>query len=304
MVADAARAVWRFHDGKRGHENQTLGLLEHLAERVAITVHDVAVPPGRPDPALPPPWLLVGAGRATHLPMLAARRTHGGRVVVLMRPLLPRRCFDLVIVPEHDGVAPDRRTLVTRGALNRMRPATTREPDLALVLVGGPSRHHGFDARALAEAVAMLVERAPTMRWVIATSRRTPPELTATLRRIAPDLPPALGPDEVDASWLPATLGRAAWCWVTEDSVSMVYEALTAGAATGILPVPRRGRAGRVVRGVQRLVAEGTVVPLARWLEGEALRPPRTPLAEARRCADWIADHWSAGASPGMRPGP
>ena len=40
-----------------------------------------------------------------------------------MKPSLPRRCFDLCIVPRHDGLAPDAHTLVTEGALNRIRPA-------------------------------------------------------------------------------------------------------------------------------------------------------------------------------------
>ena len=38
-----------------------------------------------------------------------------------MKPSLPRRWFDLCIVPQHDGVAADAHTLVTEGALNRIR---------------------------------------------------------------------------------------------------------------------------------------------------------------------------------------
>ena len=54
----------------------------------------------------------------------------------------------------------------------------------------------------------------------------------------------ATGPD-----WLPAQLARAGQAWATADSVSMVYEALTAGAAVGILDVPRQ-RASRISRDV------------------------------------------------------
>ena len=38
-----------------------------------------------------------------------------------------------------------------------------------------------------------------------------------------------------------AQVARSAQAWVTEDSVSMVYESLPAGAATGLLAVPRQG---------------------------------------------------------------
>jgi mitochondrial fission protein ELM1 len=44
--------------------------------------------------------------------------------------------------------------------------------------------------------------------------------------------------------WLPTQLARADQAWVTADSVSMVYEALTAGAAVGVLDVPRPRQAG------------------------------------------------------------
>jgi uncharacterized protein len=47
--------------------------------------------------------------------------------VVLMKPSLPRRWFDLCILPQHDGIAADAHTLVTEGALNRVRPAPDRD---------------------------------------------------------------------------------------------------------------------------------------------------------------------------------
>ena len=95
-----ALTVWRFVDGKPGHENQSLGMLRALAEHVEVRVEEIPVkrgwgnladwllkrcpnrPAGHPD-------LLVGAGHATHLPMLACRRACGGRTLVLMKPSLP-----------------------------------------------------------------------------------------------------------------------------------------------------------------------------------------------------------------------
>ena len=64
----------------------------------------------------------------------------------------------------------------------------------------------------------------------------------------------------------------------------MVYEALTAGAAVGILPVPRR-HASRVTTGLDRLVKENWATPYSTWEQGTALHAAPEPLDEATRCA-------------------
>ena len=121
------RVVWRFTDGKPGHENQTLGLLAALRERAPVDDHRIHVANCRAGllscltgrvafgEGLPDPDLIIGAGHATHLPMLNARRVRGGKVVVLMKPTLPVAWFDLCIIPAHDrprGHRPRRQSLL------------------------------------------------------------------------------------------------------------------------------------------------------------------------------------------------
>jgi mitochondrial fission protein ELM1 len=99
--------VWRILDGKPGHEKQTRGLSQALASLVPVSLHDLpsnrrwrdwlhwlggTFPAGQD---LPRPDLILIAGHATHWAGLAARRAHGGRLIVLMRPSLPRGWFDL-----------------------------------------------------------------------------------------------------------------------------------------------------------------------------------------------------------------
>ena len=106
--------VWCFTDGKAGHENQARGLIAALRTRTPVEDYSIDA---RSDPhplwsllarrdatgaGLPDPDLIVGAGHATHLPMLAARRARGGRVIVLMKPDLPLSWYDLCIIPLHD----------------------------------------------------------------------------------------------------------------------------------------------------------------------------------------------------------
>ncbi len=130
--------VWCFTDGKPGHDNQSRGLLAALRERVVVddfTIHIADCRAGLMScltgravfgRELPAPDLIIGAGHATHLPMLNARRVHGGRVVVLMKPTLPAAWFDLCVIPAHDRSRRAENILVTRGVLNRIRRAGSR----------------------------------------------------------------------------------------------------------------------------------------------------------------------------------
>jgi len=299
---EAAVVVWRLLDGKPGHENQTLGLVNALAELLPTAVHDLpavggwrawlALLLGRcpQAAALPDPDLIIGAGHATHVDMLACRRARGGRAVVLMRPSLPRNWFDLCVIPAHDGVAASTRVLVSRGVLNPLRPSAEKNPGIGLILVGGPSAHYGWDQAALCAQVAAITMRDPRS-WMVATSRRTPDATVAALQALAVDNLSIVPSANTAPGWLAAQLAPAPMVWVTEDSVSMLYEALTAGAACGVLPVPRK-RAGRVSAGVDMLLDDGIVGSYVAWQNGQSLVPPADSFDEAARCARWIRQQW------------
>ena len=288
--------LWRFTDGRPGHDGQSAGLARALGERLPVSVFNLEAaacrgslrhwllgrfPPGR---RLPDPDLLVGAGHATHLPLLAARRARGGRAVLLMKPSLPARWFDLCLVPAHDRPAAAANVLVTEGALNRIRPGGGHDPERALVLLGGPSRHHGWDSQAMVQQIAALLSARPGRRWTVALSPRTPAGFGALLRGAPLEVVEA----GADPDWLPAQLAAAGEVWVSEDSVSMLYEALTSGARVGVLAVPRR-RQGRVALGVDALVTAGRVAPPGSL----KLAPPAAePFDEAARCAAWMERRW------------
>lgn len=308
-IVDCARwparpwQIWRFSDGKAGHDNQSLGLIAALA--ALRPIHPVTLPPlpwsaalralwSRRWPesaALPAPDLLIGAGHGTHLSLLAARRACGGRTIVLMRPTLPLAWFDLGLVPEHDALPSRPNVFITRGALNRIQPSSTLEPDRGLFLIGGPSSHFGWDSAALRGQIAAIVAADSTMHWTLTTSRRTPGNFLADWREVAGSRLTLVPVTQTDPDWLPAQLARSGQVWVSADSVSMIYEALTAGAAVGVLGVPRQ-RPNRISRGVDHLAAEGWVTPFADWRRELTLRRPPGIFNEAERCARWIVEQW------------
>ena len=285
--------IWRFCDGKRGHENQTLGLVEALARRIPVTATDIYLrKSSSPIHGSEKPNLLLGAGHRTHGAVSRARRRTDARAVILMKPSLGRGRFDLCVIPEHDGLAPQPGVLLTRGVLNRVRPAASKTPGSGLIAIGGPSRHHDWLGAEMVAQVTAIVSQAGTPRtWTLTNSRRTPEATWQALKALAGDRVECVDWRDNDGDWLVSTLARSEFAWVSEDSVSMVYEALSAGAAVGLLAVPRRS-SGRVVRGVTLLIADRSVTPFVCWRSGTALRALTPPLNEADRVAAWIEHQW------------
>jgi mitochondrial fission protein ELM1 len=288
-------------DGRPGHENQSVGLAEALRRRTGAEVELLRFDPGdglrqrfalatRRSASGTPPDLLIAAGHRTHLPLWRAGRVFGARTVVIMKPSWPAWFFDLCLIPRHDLRLPSDqgRIIATFGALNRLPEQPSPKEAKGLVLIGGPSAHHGWDADTVLPAVVEVVAARPELVWTVADSRRSPAD---TLGRLKPLLPAnaALVPHgETEPGWLPAQLAHAVETWVTEDSVSMIHEAVTAGARTGVLPVPRHKARSRVVRAVEELVAAGYARTLDGWKRngGTLVVPP--PLHETGRCAERV----------------
>lgn len=291
--------VWRIHDQKPGHANQTRGLVESLATMTDIDCFEVAAPasgrcwlwwlqgkfpPGKP---LPRPDIIVGAGHRTHLAVLAARRAAGGRAIVLMKPSLPTRLFDLCIVPEHDAVRSRNNVIHTRGVLNAIVPTMSHQHERGLMLIGGPSANSGWNHDAMITQIMLTAVQQASVQWTLTTSRRTPPDFTQLLSAECPENVTIVPHEQTGPGWVGHELGRAAQVWVSEESVSMVYEALTSGAAVGLFAVPGK-RPGRVARGMTELVRSGWVTRFDDWDRQSPLPSPPGQLHEARRCANLI----------------
>lgn len=295
-----ALVAWQLADGKRGHERQSEGLLAALAQRCALATYRVPVRGTRgaylgealrgrfpAGDALPRPDLLIGAGRATQLALVAARRAHGGRSVYLMRPALPWHCFDVCIVPRHDAPPARPDVLVSEGPLNPVAPAATRQADLGLILLGGPSAHHAWDQAAIVSQVRRILAAAPGLDWHLADSRRSPPDLGRALAALAGPRVRYVAATAAPPDWLPAQLARAAQVWVSADSMAMLYEALSSGACVGLIDVPPR-RHDRITAVAADLLRRGWVAPVGT----PAPAMPPVVLAEAKRCAAALLERW------------
>ena len=285
--------IWLLCDGKPGHENQSLGLADALTRQVACEVHRISLADRcglfrrvkwarTASQNFPPPDLIIGAGHATHFALLWLARKHQAKSIVLMRPTLPLSWFDLCIAPSHDFPNPEPREnlLLSRGALHRVTPSDGEKTG-KLILIGGPSKTHGWDSEAVLDMLAQATDRGG---WELTDSRRTPAGFLAQVRERLPGVT-VFSHHETPPDWVPNKLQQAREVWVSEDSISMIYEALGSGAKVGLLAVPRLKTASRVLRGIDGLVADGFLTTFTEWCKSGRLSGPPETLREADRCA-------------------
>jgi hypothetical protein len=255
--------------------------------------------------------------------------------------VLGTKPFDFAVVPEHDQPGASENVLVTLGAPNRIRPELLerekailerrfppRRPKRWGVLLGGDDKNYHVSPEWAESLMKILLEEARIVDAdiYVTTSRRTSPETEHALKQTAggdPNVPMLLLASEDDWNPVPGMLGLCEQVLCTEDSVSMISEAATAGRRPIVLGVPRKNNVAAHVAKIVALFAEkefcskGHVfgVPrfermieifekrgLCRYLEdknglAEILeKSESTPPAgfdEARRAAEWIAKRWS-----------
>jgi hypothetical protein len=220
--------IYIVSDGKPGHLAQSHGLAQAIARRVEvdIEVHDAHATHGLVHPGESAAGMVLAAGRATRSAALLLGKRFGVPTIALMNPgWLSRKRFDLCIIPRHDGVAEARNIVVTEGAVNGLTPATNSSIDEALLLIGGPSKHHHWEGDSMLAQLHTLLARDTGLRWTATGSRRTPDSTDKLLRELADEhgerfaYTPA---SQTPRGWVADQLQRCGVCWVSEDSVSMV----------------------------------------------------------------------------------
>lgn len=258
--------VWHLSDSKPGHVNQSLGLIEEL-KRLVPTHHytfelkgsifkDIASIKHRGS-KLPPPDLIIGTGHATHLPMLRTRKKFGGKCVVIMKPSLPLKWFDLAILPEHDGVSAEN-VLLTTGNLNKVKPSKTLDSKKGLILIGGESKHFTWDSAAVYDQLKLLVKQHADIQWTLTSSRRTPVDFLDSISSLS-DKVEIVPFEETDSLWVPRMLSSCAYVCVSEDSSSMIYEALTAGGKVLTLSLSAKKKNGKMSRSLADLYGKSLI---------------------------------------------
>lgn len=303
--------IWAVSDGRAGIEAQALGLAEAVARlRPAhITIKRIVwkaglgrlpwrlIPPAAlaGDPIEAPfPDIWIAAGRATLPISTRMLRWAEGRtfVVQTQHPRAPLSRFDLVVPPQHDGLAGPN-VFPILGAPNRLNPeklgmefarfegrlGPLPRPRVALI-VGGKSHAHDLPAdraAVLAAGVASALE-ANGGSLLLSFTRRTPPAARAVMTQALQHLPGMIWDGSGDNPYF-AFLGAADAILVTEDSTNLATDAASTGKPLFVLPVA--GRSAKLSRFHAELERRG----IARRFTGELAAAPYAPLAETDRAA-------------------
>ena len=289
-------------DGKAGHRSQALGLFKALQRQSTATVsfEEISIE----DLALfslvtglfrrsisqlkTPPDLIIGVGSHTQLRVLLLGKTYSkAKTVILMKPNYPLAWFDYSVIPEHDGISASDCVIVTQGALNPIVDEQRHQSGRILIALGGSSKRHQWNADKVFTSIEQIVKQHPNNEIIITTSRRTPEQFVERLNA-HPFLPHVhfFPVEHTPQGWIFEEMQKAEAVWVTEDSVSMIYEALTAGCRVGVIAMDRM-KQDRITASVDALLAKSIVIETADL----AQLPPPNAFKEAERVATYLLAH-------------
>ena len=248
--------IWLFTDGKAGHVKQSNALVFELDKIFSIKVFEFhenimgiirysffARSKYSKYQTILKPDLIIGTGHRTHLPMLLTKLRFGGRSVVIMKPTLPYYFFDFCLVPRHDNPPKHKNILLTEGPFTSViEPSPKKDSKKGLFLIGGPNKHLSWSDDGIISQIEAITKNEvnSNLNWSLTTSRRTPlsflkkiSELNLQGIRIVPFECTAPG-------WIEKQLTKSRQTWVTQDSASMINEALSFGNQTGIIELPQK----------------------------------------------------------------
>lgn len=205
-----------------------------------------------------PNTLFISAGSSAAPFCLALAKSTGNKSAVIMTPsVLGTKFFDFAVIPEHDKHDSNVKNIITTlGAPNHIyRPDLKEESRKFLanikldrtkkviaLLIGGSDANYKLTPE-WAEKVFKPLRDIQDSQILITTSRRSGAALDNMIEKIFIDSKNLaymlLASREPEINPIPAMLGAADHVLVTEDSVSMVSESITAGFRVGLIRVPR-----------------------------------------------------------------
>ena len=241
------KVIWRFTDGKAGHDKQSLALVDSLMNQTKCRLFDFNVQSQR-NPILniifknykipegiKKPDIVIGAGHKTHLHLLAVKRCLNAKIVVIMKPSLPLIFFDLCIIPKHDGIKNCANVINTQSSLIRFNSNLKTKENIGLILIGGPSKHYFWDSNIVLEEICKISKKFKFKRLLLSTSRRTPIDFIDQLNELNISDIKVYEYSKLKSDWLDKHINKVKNIWVTNDSYSMVTEALASGADVDII---------------------------------------------------------------------
>lgn len=201
---------------------------------------------------------IISAGSSLTALNLCLKRDNLAKNIVLMKPAFPFNFFkyDLALVPVHDrGAAPPQavRTVLAPShmELSLMKESAEKiKPELkdparikASLFLGGPTRGYAMKLVDIQKTFASLERMAPRIGdYLVTTSRRTPESISNYLKEKQKEHGACqmlvIGNEDLRKEVVPAMMELADILVVTEDSISMISEALRTQKKVIVLTFP------------------------------------------------------------------
>ena len=281
-------------DGKAGHRSQAVGLFKALQRQDVeqVSFEEISID------QLPilslltalfkqknlllsrSPDYILGVGSHTQLRVVLLGKIYSqAKTVILMKPNYPLTWFNHVIIPEHDGIAENGNVILTQGALNPIVNEQRHQQNRILIALGGSSKRHQWNDTKVLNSIQQIVNLNPHAELILTTSRRTPKEFLENLKQQSYSSKLNIFPvDQTPQGWIFEEMQKAEGVWVTEDSVSMIFEALTAGCRVGVIEIDRL-KSDRITQLLDQLLVNFKI-------EQQGIKLLNLKLDEATRVAD------------------
>ena len=320
-MAETPLTCFVISDGRRGIENQALGLAEAAGRLQPLDIirHTIENGPAfkAASPTLqfamkskpadyglkgPPPHIAIGCGRQAIAPLLALKK-HSPDIftIYIQDPRMDTDRFDLVIAPEHDNLtgrniepmigSPNR--LTETELIGQMLSFADRLAELpmprAAILIGGTSKTHKLgkaEHAAHIKAAQDLIQKGYSL--LITTSRRTPDWALKDYQSLDSDHDNVWAYSGKGPNPYFAFLGGADIILVTEDSTNMLTEAASTGKP--VFTLPMQGKAGKFQQLYSRLSERCNIRPF----NGNQVSEDYEPLEETQRIAQRLWAHYEA----------
>ena len=286
-------------DGKAGHRSQAVGLYKAMQRQsnIAVTFQEISIQELPIFSLLKAIWArrfglfekkpdyIFGVGSHTQARVLLLGRVYPkAKTVIMMKPNFPVNWFDYAIIPQHDGVKESMHVITTQGALNPIVNENRHQPNRILIALGGNSKRHQWNDEKVLSSIQRLVENNIHATFILTTSRRTPDTFLETLPQQNFYSKLQIFPVEhTPQGWVFEEMQKAEAVWVTEDSVSMIFEALTAGCQVGIIEIDRL-KSDRITQLLDQLLSNDL-------LDKQHIKLLNLKLDEASRVADILLKH-------------
>ena len=274
----AAAKLLILSDGKPGHVNQSIAFarlldlpfvirqvsfgnrlnkaISYILDRLGLSALSLF----KIDGDLPECSIVVSAGSETYYANRVLSRSLGARSVAIMLPQGYRYDFDLIVAQQHDRppVRDNILTLPVNLSYPEPKGLVCRDGDKPCVslIIGGSSRHYRMDAAVLEKQIKQIFALFPGADFLATTSRRTPPEVEALVDNGRFRYKVIASRQEVNP--IPDFLAISDYVFVTEDSTSMISEAVCFGQANvELLSLMGNGKANKIERMIAALEQQG-----------------------------------------------